>query len=82
MIDAYCKLEDFDSLEKIILDIAENDPLLNELGDRFMNAGLAENAVKCFERGGDVKKAIDCAVLLNHWGLAVQLAETHGFVQI
>jgi WD repeat-containing protein 35 len=47
-----------------------------------MNAGLAENAVKCFERGGDVKKAIDCAVLLNHWGLAVQLAETHGFVQI
>jgi len=42
--------------------------------------GLAKNAVKCFEKYGDVKKAIDCGVLLNAWNYAVELAERHQFV--
>ena len=31
---------------------------------------------------GDVKKAIDCCVILNQWNLAVELAEQHNFLQI
>lgn len=31
-------------------------------------------------RFGDVKKAIDCCVLLNQWNQAVELAEQHNFL--
>jgi len=44
--------------------------------------GMAKSAIKCFEKFGDVKRAIDCAVLLNAWNFAVELAERHNFVQI
>jgi WD repeat-containing protein 35 len=33
-------------------------------------------------KAGDVKKAIDCCILLNQWNLAVELAEQHNFVAI
>ena len=55
---------------QIIEEIPENDPLLNELADRFQLAGMADYAVKCYERLGEFKKAIDCCVLLNHWNIA------------
>lgn len=38
--------------------------------------------MKCYEKFGDIKQAIDCCVLLNHWNIAVELAEQHNFVQI
>jgi len=44
--------------------------------------GLCKEAVDAFVKFGDVKKAIDCCVLLNHWHLAVELAEKNGLVQI
>lgn len=82
LIEAYTRLEDYDSLEKLASDLPEGSPLLNELGERFQLMGLARSAVKCFEKTGDVKRAIDCAVLLNAWNYAVELAERHNFMQI
>ena len=43
---------------------------------------MSELAVQSYVRGGDVKKAIDCCVLLNQWNQAVELAEQHNFLQI
>jgi WD repeat-containing protein 35 len=43
---------------------------------------MAEYAVKCYEKLGEYKKAVDCCVLLNHWNIATELAEKHGYVQI
>lgn len=45
-------LEDYDSLYQIIEEIPDNDPLLNELADRFQLAGMADYAVKCYEKLG------------------------------
>mmetsp|Transcript_36640 Transcript_36640/g.56205 ORF Transcript_36640/g.56205 Transcript_36640/m.56205 type:complete len:121 (-) Transcript_36640:720-1082(-) len=44
--------------------------------------GLCEAAAKAYLKFGDVKKAIDCCVLLNQWNMAVELAEQHNFLQI
>lgn len=44
--------------------------------------GLCQAAVNAFVKFGDVKRAIDCCVLLNQWHLAVELAEQNNFVQI
>lgn len=38
--------------------------------------------MKVYIKSGDVKKAIDCCVLLNQWNLAVELAEKHNFLAI
>lgn len=44
--------------------------------------GLCDAATRSYLRLGDVKKAIDCCVLLNQWNQAVELAEQHNFLQI
>lgn len=43
---------------------------------------MCEEAVKCYLKFGDVKKAIDTCVLMNKWNLAVELAEKNNFFQI
>lgn len=53
-----------------------------DLAERFQMVGMAEYAVKCYERAGQIKAAVDCCVLLNHWNIAVELAEKHRFMQI
>ena len=44
--------------------------------------GLCEGAVKAYIKFGDIKRAIDCCVLLNQWNQAVELAEQNNFLQI
>jgi len=55
--------------------IPQNSPLLELLGEKFQSMGLCQAAVNAFVKLGDVKRAIDCCVLLNQWNLAVELAE-------
>jgi WD repeat-containing protein 35 len=69
-------------MEKMITILPENSPLLDKLAEKFSSLGLCEAAVECYVRFGDVKKAIDCCVLLNQWNQAVELAEQHNFLQI
>jgi WD repeat-containing protein 35 len=38
---------------------------LLDLAERFENVGICESAVICYEKAGEIKKAIDCCVLLN-----------------
>lgn len=75
LVEAYFKLEDFENLEKLIDVLPENSPTLEPLGERFQSMGLCESAAKSYLKMGEVKKAIDCCVLLNQWNMAVELAE-------
>lgn len=75
-------MEDFTALEKLIASIPENNPLLETLGDKFASVGICEAAVQSYVKFGDVKRAIDCCVLLNQWNQAVELAEKHNFLAI
>lgn len=64
---AYYKLEDFTNMEKLVEVIPENSTILENLGERFQTMGLCTAAVAAFVKFGDVKRAIDCCVLLNQW---------------
>lgn len=44
--------------------------------------GLCQSAVNCYERIGKIKEAVDCAVVLNNWNIAVELSERHGLPQV
>lgn len=65
LVEAYFKLEDFDKLEELIRILPENSPILDTLGERFQSMGLCEAACQSYLKMGEIKKAIDCCVLLN-----------------
>ena len=56
--------------------------LLSELAGMFASVGLCAEATQAHLRRGDVKAAIDTAVVLYQWDTAVELAEQHEFPQI
>lgn len=82
LANAYYKLEDFTSLAQLVDSIPPNAPVLESIGEKFQTMGLCKNAVDAYVKFGDVKRAIDCCVLLNQWNYAVELAEQNNFVQI
>lgn len=82
LIEAFVKLESYDSLSQIITELPENSPQLLDLAERFKYVGLASYAAKCYERCSQPKMAVDCCVLLNHWDLAIELAEKYKLPQI
>ena len=65
MVEAYYRLEDVENLQKLIQVMPENSPILDKIGEKFQSIGLCEQAVEAYVKYGDVKKAIDCCVLLN-----------------
>jgi len=62
--------------------LPSGDSRLSTLGEMFQIYGIHEKAVEAYIKSGDIKAAIDCCVLLNRWGKAVELAEKHSFPQI
>jgi WD repeat-containing protein 35 len=82
MIECYYRLEDYTSMEKGVEQISEGNPVLYDIGKMFEGVGMYKQAVRCFQKAGDVKAAIDTCVLLNQWEEAVKLAEAGGFAQI
>ena len=82
LIDVYYRLEQFDNIDKLIDNIPENSSSLITLAEKMQSVGICESAVKAYIKSGDVKKAIDCCVLLNQWNQAVELAEQHNFLAI
>ena len=82
LIDAHFNGDDYENLENLIEQIQDGSPVLIDLAEKLQSVGLCDGAVKAYQKAGNVKKALDCCVLLNQWNLAVEIAEKNGFVQI
>ena len=52
-------------MEEIIETLAEGDPLLLNMGEKFSSIGMSDQAVAAYLRGGEVKLAIETCVQLN-----------------
>jgi len=82
LVDAYFNIEDFEGMKGIIEIVPEGNNLLMEIGEKLQSVGLCDEAVDAFLKAGNVKRALDCCVLLNQWAKAVELAEKYNFVQV
>ncbi|KAL9655556.1 hypothetical protein ABK040_002223 [Willaertia magna] len=80
--EAYYRVEDFDSLERLIEELPENSSLLSSIGDKLASVGLTSQSVQAFLKGGKTKGAIDVCVELNQWDEAVALAEKYHVSEI
>jgi len=79
LIECHALLEDYVSLEKLIAQIAEGSPLLNEIGKKFMAVGMSTEAVSAYVKGGDMQAAIESCVAQHQWEAALTLAESHAY---
>jgi WD repeat-containing protein 35 len=82
LVEAYYRTEDFEGLSRLTESLPAESPLLFDIAEKFQSVGLCEAAVTAYLKAGDVRKGVDCCVLLNQWNQAVTLAEQHNFVQI
>lgn len=82
MIESYFHSEEYDNLLKLVEQLPDEDPLLENIAERFQAVGMCEYAVKAYLKANNTRAAIDCCVLLNQWNEAIDLAEKNNFVQI
>lgn len=77
LVECYYKLDDFAALKDLVSTLPPNSSLLENIANKFLTVGMAEEAVEAFLRANLVKRAIDSCVSLNQWALAVDLAKKH-----
>lgn len=82
LVECQRRLGDYSAMQKMVVDLPDESPLLLKLGTELQAVGLHRDAVDAFVKGGDIKAAVDCCVLLNQWEKAVELAEQHAFPQV
>lgn len=69
--------DDFNGISRLCDSLKAKDPLLDEIGIKFVALGAHTKAVDAFMKLGDVQKAIDSCVHLNQWTMALQIADEH-----
>lgn len=69
--------DDYSGISRLCDSLKPKDPLLQEIGLKFVALGSHEKAVEAFTKFGDLQKAIDACVHLNQWTLALQIADEH-----
>jgi WD repeat-containing protein 35 len=82
MIESFYFLNQFDALRRIKDTISGHSNHLLRLARMFESVGLDEDAISCYERFGDPRAGLDCAIRLKSWSEAVRLAKLHDFPQV
>lgn len=86
LVECYLRLEEYSLLGDLIgtlpADTSANQALLTSVGRRLQSLGQATLAAMAFVKAGDVKAAIDSAVLVSRWDMAVELAAQHEYPQM
>ena len=65
---------DIQGLERLMLALPQQSPLLKKIGEMFVSDGAVDDAVTAFTSIGDVGSAIDACARMNHWKPALKLA--------
>lgn len=82
LINIWLITEEFTKAADYIFHLPEESEFLLYMGEKFEAYGLTDEAVKCYIRYGDIKKAFDICVLTNQWNLAVEIAEQNNLFQV
>jgi WD repeat-containing protein 35 len=65
---------DFEGLERLMLALPQQSPLLKTIGEMFVAIGAVDDAVTAFTSIGEIGLAIDACARMNHWKPALKLA--------
>ena len=82
LINVWLITEKFNKAAEYINHLPEESEFLLYMGEKFELYNLTQEAVKCYIRYGDIKRAFDTCVLTNQWDLAVEIAEQNNLFQV
>uniref|UniRef100_T1JCY7 Uncharacterized protein n=1 Tax=Strigamia maritima TaxID=126957 RepID=T1JCY7_STRMM len=82
LADVYYALEDFQNLESLAKNLADNHSLLPTIAEMFSTVGMCSQSVYAYAKANKVKDAIECCVTLNQWNTAIELARKHHVKEI
>ena len=82
LIECYYIVERYNSIVNLIEVLPEGSPLLLNIGKKLQSIGLSEEAAQAYVKANDIKAAVDCCVLSNHWDKAVELAQQYSLPQV
>jgi len=77
LVTALLMLEDYSALDKLAGTLPKSSPLLPQIGAAFEAVGLTAEAVRTYLACGMAEKAVETAVVLSQWNLAMDLAQKH-----
>ena len=81
LIDVYFAAEKFEQLQSLKTEVKlEEDK--EKLALKLLEANILGDGVKLYESLREEKKAVDVAILHNHWSTAVEIAGRNNFQQI
>ncbi|KAI1284858.1 WD repeat-containing protein 35 [Halotydeus destructor] len=79
---AYCCVEDYSGLKRLLENFEPDPALLLCLGETFESVGMCSEAVNAYVRANRVQDAVNCCVHLNEWNTAIALAREHDLTDI
>ena len=75
LINVYFAKEDYEKAGEIIKESEDGDENLDEIGDKFITLCLLDEAVECYIKNNNIKKAINTCFTLNCWDKPMENAE-------
>ena len=82
LINVYFAKEDYEKAGEIIKEPEDGDENLDEIGDKFITLCLLDEAVECYIKNNNIKKAINTCFTLNHWDKPMEIAEKYNYYEI
>lgn len=82
LVECYYVVERYSAIVDLIDVLPEGNALLQNIGKKLQSIGLSEAAARAFVKANDIKAAVDCCVLSNHWDTAVDLAQQYSLPQV
>ena len=80
LTNCYFAKEDYEKATNMLEIIPEEDEFLEEMGNKFLNLGMCQEAVIAFTKHGNIKKGIESYISCNKWEEAIDLSAKNGFI--
>ena len=79
LINTYFAKEEYNKAAEMIDVVPKEDEFLEQMGDKFRQVGMCQEAVLAYSKRGNIKKAMETYIENNKWGEAVELSRDNDF---
>ena len=80
IINTHFAKENYENAAKMLDVIPEEDEFLEEMGNKFNEIGMCDEAVKAYIKHGNIQKALQTYIKNNKWEEAIGLSADNDFI--
>ena len=79
LINTYFAKEEYNKAAEMIEVVPKDDEFLEQMGDKFRQIGMCQEACQAYTKRGNIQKAMETYIENNKWGEAVELSRENDF---